>query len=87
MRELQQRIDSCEFTDWIAYNRIDPFGNERADLHAAMIVSMLYNINRGKHEAKSPSDFMPDFGGRQENVGEQVVAAFKLLKAQQETNE
>ena len=85
---MQARIDSREFTDWIAYSRIDPFGNERADLHAAMIVSILYNINRGKHKAKSPSDFMPDFGSKPDlSPSDQVIAAFGTVKAIQETQE
>lgn len=35
--ELQERISSQEFTYWIAYNQIDPFGGFRGDLQAAMI--------------------------------------------------
>ncbi|KKL54307.1 hypothetical protein LCGC14_2266740 [marine sediment metagenome] len=56
-------MDAQEFAEWVAYSRLDPFGNERGDLHAAMNLSMLYNINRGKSATKSPADFMPDFDG------------------------
>lgn len=75
-------MGSDEFGEWIAYSRIDPFGNERLDLHAAMILSMLYNINRGTQKAKDPSDFMPDFSPPVP-AGEQIIAAFKQLKEMQ----
>ena len=78
-------MDSDEFTDWIAYERIDPFGNQRGDLQAATVTSMIYAAHRGKSDkALGPSDFMPDFGSKpQENVGDQVRAAFICLKANQ----
>lgn len=68
-------MSAPELTDWIAYSRIDPFGNERADLHAAMILAMLYNINRGNLEAKSPSDFMPNFDA-EESVSTEGARSF-----------
>lgn len=56
-------MDAQEFAEWIAYSRLDPFGNERQDLNAAAITSMIYNANRGKGASKSPKDFLWDFDG------------------------
>jgi len=51
-----------EFKEWLAYMRINPFGEERADLRAGIVASTIANVNRGKGQrAFNPSDFMPDF--------------------------
>ena len=50
----------------MAFYRLEPFGEERADFRQALTTSMLYNINRRKHvDAADPEDFMP-FTERQE---------------------
>jgi hypothetical protein len=52
--------------EWLAYSELDPIGNERQDLHAAMVVSAIANVNRDPKKQKrpySPNDFMPNFGG------------------------
>ena len=51
-----------EFLDWVDYEKIEPFGEERADLRAGIIASTYANIHRGKGKAFVPSDFMPKFG-------------------------
>ena len=51
-----------EFTEWIAYNNIDPFGELRADLRQAQICALTANINRDRKKHKKPfglADFMP----------------------------
>lgn len=48
--------------EWLHYAEIDPFGEDRADLRAARICSILANIHRPKGAREySPKDFMPDF--------------------------
>lgn len=62
--EAQARMDSREFCDWLAYDRVDPFGETRADLRAAMIASVIANANRGKSQrAFKVEDFLLDFSG------------------------
>ena len=76
-------MDSREFGEWIAYSRLDPFGNERGDLHVARILSMFYNAHRGKGKSESsPSDFMLDFEPPRP-AGEQVLSVFQAVKSQQ----
>lgn len=60
--EAQQRIDSQEFASWMAYDRIEPFGEYRADLRSAIIAYTLAESNRSK-KAKpfTVDDFMPKF--------------------------
>lgn len=58
VKELMGRIDSDEFTYWIAFYNIEPFGPMQEDLRAGYATSILYNVNRAeKSQAKSPGDF------------------------------
>lgn len=60
--QAQREIDSQEFASWQAYDRIDPFGQDRADLGTATVAAVVANANRGKGvKAFQPSDFMPSF--------------------------
>jgi hypothetical protein len=47
----------------MAYYRMDPFGEERADLRAGLIASVLVNLKKRKGDTPSrPQDFMLKFG-------------------------
>lgn len=57
-----REIDSNEFTHWLAYYDIEPFGERYADLRAGSIVSALYNVHRDvKRHPKpfGPLEFLP----------------------------
>jgi hypothetical protein len=57
--ELLARISSAEFTEWMAFDAIDPFGDERADLRAGVIASVTANHSMNPPEKwRKPSDFM-----------------------------
>ncbi len=46
--------------EFIALDRIDPWGEWRADLRAGIVASTLANVNRGKKtKAYTAKDFMP----------------------------
>jgi len=57
--ELAARMTAQEFVEhWTDY-RLNPWGEQRNDLRAGMIASMLFNINRGKDTPpRSPTDFV-----------------------------
>jgi hypothetical protein len=58
VREIEQWSNS-EIAEWSAYYELEPFGQERSNLHAATIASILANANRGKDAAPfSVQDFM-----------------------------
>lgn len=62
VREAQQRIDSREYAEWIAYDQIEPIGPERGDLQAAIVASTIANVNRSsRSRAFTPDQFMPRF--------------------------
>ena len=60
VRELLQRMDSRELSEWLAYDQIEPIGAVRGDLNAGIISSTIANCHRGKNQkAFTPVDFMP----------------------------
>lgn len=60
IRELEARMDSREFSEWMAYYSIEPWGEDRADLRTGILASLTANINRKKNaKPYSPVDFMP----------------------------
>lgn len=61
--ELLARVSSRELSEWMEYARMEPFGEERADLRAGIIASTTANLYRKKGKKPlQPQDFMPKFG-------------------------
>lgn len=78
--ELGQRMSSHEFTEWMAYYEIEPFGEERADLRQAMTTQGIYNTLQAqrKHPKWHKLDeFMP-FKDKPEPISE--AASPEVLK-------
>jgi hypothetical protein len=62
LREAMARVDSWEFTEWQAYDRLEPIGEGRANLILAGLSSMTANINRDREARPEPfgvEDFIP----------------------------
>lgn len=59
---MLEEITSRQLSEWMAYNEIEPFGEDRDDLRMGIIASTIANVNRsnGKKPYK-PQDFMPVF--------------------------
>ncbi|HWV23262.1 MAG TPA: hypothetical protein VNZ58_03655 [Thermomicrobiales bacterium] len=60
--ELLDRMSSREFSEWMAYYELEPFGEERADFRQALTTSAVVNSVQAqtKHPKWSkPADFMP----------------------------
>lgn len=57
-------MTSAEYAEWLAYDRLEPMTEERADWRAGMIAATLANVYREKGaEPLKPDDFMPKWGG------------------------
>lgn len=54
-------MDADEFLGWAAYLQLEPFGEQRADVHVAMLLAQQYDIHRGKKPRKKPAVFMPQW--------------------------
>jgi hypothetical protein len=62
VRELNARLDGQELTEWAAYARLEPFGEERADVRAALVCKVVADVNRGPHDAPYPlTNFLPRY--------------------------
>lgn len=81
--ELQSRMSSREFAEWLAYDRIDPYGQERGDLQAAIIASTTASCAPVKHKKRPrPIDFMPKFGKPKPTLKQQFLALCAVADAQ-----
>tara|TARA_B110000908_G_C10121341_1_gene387751 strand:+ start:376 stop:648 length:273 start_codon:yes stop_codon:yes gene_type:complete len=56
--ELDARMTSREFAEWMIYFQIEPFGPARQDYHAALISTVVANSSGNK---MSPNDFIKPF--------------------------
>jgi hypothetical protein len=61
-------MSSLEFSGWMAFYNVDPWGEERADLRAALIACTIANVNRG--EGQEPFEIEQFLL----NVGERALA-------------
>lgn len=70
-----------EYSEWIAYANLEPFGEERADLRAGIVASTVANCAMGrKGPSLKPKDFMPEFGKRVKNMtGAAMARTFQLF--------
>lgn len=60
VRELLARMDSHEFSEWMAYYGIEPFGQERDNLHAGIVAKAVYDVHQDPKRRRdiSPVDFV-----------------------------
>ena len=57
-RELQMRISAPDFALYMAYDHIDPFSEQRADLRSAIIACVMANAFAAKGKKFKVSEFM-----------------------------
>lgn len=79
-------MSSAQLAEWMAYAKLEPFGEERADLRAGIIASVIANVNRDpkKQRPFKPEDFMPKFGQEKGNLAERIKAVFTFLRSLQD---
>jgi len=59
VQKLLASTDSRELAEWEAYERLEPFGEQRADWRIAQVACILANVNRKKGApAFKVDDFM-----------------------------
>lgn len=76
--ELQRKMSSAEFGEWLAYYSIEPFGQIRDELRTARVCTSLYAVNGESHRL---NEFMfdPDRPLQAENNGLTGDALEKVL--------
>lgn len=61
--ELGRRMSSREFSAWMEYAEIEPFGSPRDDLRAGEVAAVVANVYRNpkvRAEPFTPGDFFPE---------------------------
>lgn len=48
LAELESSLSASEFYYWVAYDKLNPIGDERHDWHAAQITSSVYRAQGAK---------------------------------------
>jgi hypothetical protein len=62
VKRTMREIDSHEFSEWMAYWLIEPFGPEREDMRHGVVAATIANVNRDPKAVPEPfdaSDFFP----------------------------
>lgn len=68
-------MSATEFAEWIAYERIEPFGTVREDMRAGLIASTLLNLYKKKGtKASNWEDFIPPYEKRRPNTWHDLLA-------------
>lgn len=85
--ELQERMPYREYLDWVALWTIEPWGDARVDMGAALVAALVANANRDRKKRPKPftiGDFMPTFWRakveRASVLAEKMKALFGSLK-------
>ncbi len=64
---MLQQVTSYELAEYMAYDRIDPIGEARADLRAGILASTFVNHSMSPPKTPArPVDFMPFVAGRRQ---------------------
>lgn len=74
---MLSELTAAQLQEWIAYSRVEPFGELRADLRAGIIAATQANCHRSKRsQAFKPEDFMPEFAQRKpERMSSKAIAS------------
>jgi len=86
VRRCQREVDSAEFTDWIAWDRIEPVG--QAWLQTGVICATLANMitaavggKKGRRKLWKPTDFMPVTEAKERQTPAEMEAVFRRATA------
>lgn len=74
-------MSSREFSEWMAFAELEPFGEERADLRSAIVAAVFANANRDRKKRPrpfAPADFMP-FREKAQPTSEDLRTKFRAL--------
>lgn len=82
--ELQQRMGAAEFAAWWAFYQVEPFGELRADMRAAMGATLTANAHRNVKKKRKPfelSDFLFAFWGEGRGARDDAAAMMAKFRA------
>ena len=79
VRELLERIDSRELSEWRAFYNLEPFGHEAELFGHAMNAAHIINSQRSKNKVKV-IDLMPQ-KKKEQSVEDMIAAAERMTIA------
>lgn len=83
--QLEREMSSAEFSEWIAYSHLEPFGERRADQRAWLLVAHASNMMRDpqKHDATDLRTILPEWQPPQEpeDVAAKIDRFFRMKMA------
>lgn len=81
MKEAQERINSAEFAEWMAFYRIEPWGGAAEDHRAGEVCATVANLFGARLRA---SDFFPNLDpeGADERAGHENPQLEAMAAAQ-----
>lgn len=81
---MLRKISSRQLTEWMAFSKLEPFGEERADLRMGILAALIANVNRDPKKQPAPyepDDFMPNFDGssreKPQQTAKEIYSMFK----------
>lgn len=86
MREAQLRCSPSEFTEWKAFYKLDPWGQERADMRTGMLCAMVGNALRrkGARRLKASDFYLSDRRGVRKQSPQQMFNVLTELMSMQQ---
>lgn len=82
---MMERMSAEEFLEWMAFDRIEPFGDRRTDLNFALIRTQMANMMRSKDQpAYKLDEFMLRFDhdpDKPKQTPERILSIMKMLAA------
>ena len=77
--DCQRHVSSHEFTEWMSYYSIEPFGDDLIDLQFAQLESLFANANARKGRRYRPEQFLlrKDKQKKEELTPSQIYQRFK----------
>lgn len=77
---LEQILTGRDIAEAMAYDKIEPYGDRRADFRNGILASLIANVNRPKNgKVFAPVDFMPEFGKKETPQDNAVVQQIKEI--------
>ena len=77
----QREIDAREFAEWMAYDNIEPFGEQRADWRIAQLCCLVANSLGGKGPPATLKEFMMDTSRKVRQSAGQMLAVMRSYVA------
>lgn len=80
VKDCQAAISSNEFTEWQAYDLIEPFGFDRLPAYFGTIAATIANTQRTKNSKVFQwRDFFPPYGETKHQTTEEQISIIEML--------